>query len=395
MGFLRSARVCPADAHGIQMSDAVRIGILFSTSGPYAAMGRDCWDGAAFAIEELAAEGRRALEPVFVDAGGDLARYLDGARRLIREAGCRQIVGTITSLARKEVIPLVEKHDGLLWYTSPYEGFEANENVVYTGACPNQHLVPLFEHLLPRHGNRPYLVGANYVWGWEMNRLARELVLEAGGEVQGERYLPFEETAVDRLVADIAARRPSFVLNNLIGPASYAFLAAMRALGARDAAFLPDRCPVVSCDLTECELGAVGPGVAVGQLSVASYFDSLETPENRAFKRRVAARFGPGRRVSSFFEATYTAVRLCADAAAAAGTDEPEAVRRALAAAPVETVHGPMRIDPETNHAALPFHLGRITADAGFDIVASRPAVAADPYLTARHHGRPQLRVVR
>jgi ABC-type branched-subunit amino acid transport system substrate-binding protein len=377
------------------MSDAIRIGILFSTSGPYAAMGRDSWDGAAFAIEEMAGEGRRHVEPVFVDAGGDLRRYLEGARALIREAGCRQIVGTITSLARKEVIPLVEKHDGLLWYTCPYEGFEANENVVYTGACPNQHLVPLFDHLLPRHGERPYLVGANYVWGWEMNRLARELVMEAGGEVLGERYLPFEETAVERIIADIAARRPSFVLNNLIGPASYAFLRAFHALGERDPAFAPERCPVVSCDLTECELAAVGTGVAVGHLSVASYFDSLQTAENRAFKRRVAARFGAGRRVSSFFEAAYTAVRLCADAVAAAGSDDPDGVRRAIAAVPVETVHGQMRIDPATNHAALPFHLGRIAADDGFEIIASRPAIAADPYLTARHAGRPQLRVVR
>ncbi|WP_264830592.1 transporter substrate-binding protein, partial [Klebsiella aerogenes] len=76
---------------------------------------------------------------------------------MLREHGCRHIVGTITSIARKEVIPLVEKHDGLLWYMCPYEGFEANENVIYTGACPNQHLLPLFDYLLPRYGRRPYL----------------------------------------------------------------------------------------------------------------------------------------------------------------------------------------------------------------------------------------------
>ena len=153
---------------------------------------------------------------------------------MLRNAGCRHIIGTITSAARKEVIPLVEKHDGLLWYMCPYEGFEANENVIYVGGCPNQHLLPLFEHLIPRFGKRPYLVGANYVWGWEMNRLARELITNAGGEVLGERYLPLEETAVERIVADIENRRPSFILNNLIGPSSYAFLEAIKTLGDRD-----------------------------------------------------------------------------------------------------------------------------------------------------------------
>ncbi len=106
--------------------------------------------------------------------------------------------------------------------------------MIYTGACPNQHLLPLFEHLLPRYGNRPYLAGANYVWGWEMNRLARELINASGGEIAGERYLPLEETSADLLIADIERERPSFVLNNLIGPASYAFLEGMHRLAARD-----------------------------------------------------------------------------------------------------------------------------------------------------------------
>jgi branched-chain amino acid transport system substrate-binding protein len=150
-------------------------------------MGRDARDGAEFALAEISAARQVRIEPVFYDPHADLAAYLEGARQLLR-AGCRHIVGTITSAARKEVIPLVEKHDGLLWYMCPYEGFEANENVIYVGGCPNQHLIPLFEHLIPRFGARPYLVGANYVWGWEMNRLARELINNAAGRNGGRAY---------------------------------------------------------------------------------------------------------------------------------------------------------------------------------------------------------------
>jgi len=379
------------------MMKRVAIGILFSTSGPYAAIGRDCRDGADLALAELAGEASPLirLEAVHADPQGDPRRYLDEARAMLREADCRQIVGTITSIARKEVIPLVEKHDGLLWYVCPYEGFEANESVIYTGACPNQHLIPLFDHLLPRHGKRAYLIGANYVWGWEMNRLARDLLVEAGGEVVAERYLPLEETEVDRLIGDIRERRPDFILNNLIGPASYAFLRAYHALGAEDAAFRPEVRPVVSCDLTECELGEIGAGLAAGNLSAASYFDALETPANAAFKARVAAAYGPARRVSAFFEAAYTTVRMLAAAIAETGTDDPAQVKAAVHGRAFETPHGPLRIDPRTNHAALPFHLGRIAAHGGFDIVASRPAMAADPYLTAaRGGGRANLRIV-
>ncbi|MBW9117046.1 transporter substrate-binding protein [Rhizobium cauense] len=372
----------------------MKIGVLFSTTGPYGAMGRDARDGTHFAFEELAHTSDLSIEPVFFDPHADLAAYLEGARQLLR-AGCRHIIGTITSAARKEVIPLVEKHDALLWYMCPYEGFEANENVIYVGGCPNQHLIPLFEHLIPKYGKRPYLVGANYVWGWEMNRLARELVTNAGGDVLGERYLPLEETAVERIIADIEQRRPTFILNNLIGPSSYAFLEGIKALADRDPGFRAQNCPVVSCDLMECELDDIAPGAAIGQLCAASYFDSIATPDNTAFKARVAAHYGSSRRVSGVFASAYTAARLCADTIVAAGSDDPVATKAELHSKSWPTLFGSLVVDRETNHAALPFHLGRINADNAFDIVASRPPLAADPYLTRRNApASPKLRVV-
>ena len=364
------------------MSDAIRIGILYSTTGPYGAMGRDATLGAEFAFHEYRQNGGTLVEPVFFDPHASLPAYLEGTRHLIRDNGCRQIVGTITSAARKEALPLVEKHDGLLWYMCPYEGFEANENTIYTGGCPNQHLIPLFEYLIPLYGARPYLVGANYVWGWEMNRLARELIGNVGGTVLGERYLPFEETAVDRLVADIEDKRPSFILNNLIGPASYAFLEAMKKLAERNPAFRPENCPVASCDLQESELNEVSDGAAVGQLCAASYFDTLDTPENRSFKSRVLAFRPESGRISSMFAGAYTAVTMCIASIEACGSDNPASIRRHVLSRRWPGLFGDMAIDPATNHAALPFLLGRINADRAFDVIVSRAPLAADPYLT-------------
>ncbi|TQN58194.1 transporter substrate-binding protein [Agrobacterium tumefaciens] len=376
------------------MNDALKIGILYSTTGPYGAMGVDARDGAMLAIEDNAKRTGRVIEPVLYDPHASLQGYLDGAQQMLR-ADCRHIVGTITSAARKEVIPLVEKHDGLLWYMCPYEGFEANESVIYIGGCPNQHLIPAFEYLIPRFGARPYLTGANYVWGWEMNRLARELIANAGGKILGERYLPLEETAVERIISEIAERRPSFVLNNLIGPSSYAFLEAMKALGEADPFFRPENCPVVSCDLMECELDLIAKGSATGQLCAASYFDTVDTPENRDFKSRAALRYGHDRRISSVFASAYVAVDLCVSAILAAGSDEPGAVRREVHGRKWPSLLGSLEIDRRTNHAALPFHLGRINDDNGFDVIASRPALAADPYLTTRGTSMPaKLRIV-
>ncbi len=32
-----------------------------------------------------------------------------------------------------------------------------------------------------------FLIGSNYIWGWEMNRVARDLIAGADGDVRGER----------------------------------------------------------------------------------------------------------------------------------------------------------------------------------------------------------------
>jgi urea transport system substrate-binding protein len=370
---------------------SLRLGILFSTSGDYGVLGQDCRDGAMTALEELRDASSVSIEPVFGDPAGSGELYIELAQKMLQEDGCRHVIGTVTSQARKDVIPVIEKHDALLWYVCPYEGFEANPNVIYTGACPNQHLLPLFEHMLPAYGGRVYLAGANYIWGWEMNRLAREIVTEAGGAIVGERCLPIGDTDVERIVAEVAARRPDFILSNMLGPSNHAFLRAMRELGRRDPAFRPERCPVVSCDLTECELPEIGLGVGDGQLAAASYFDSLDSVANRSLKAQVAARFGSERRVSSYFATSYATVRLCVEAVTRGGTDDPVTVRSALARMETPSPLGPLRVDPDTNHANLPFLLGRISG-ADFIILEARPAAVADPYLIRRRATAPPRR---
>src|SRR6202044_2734064 len=106
----------------------------------------------------------------------------------------------------------------------------------------------------------------------------------------------------------------------------------------------PERCPVVSCDLTECELSEIGLGVADGQLAAASYFDSLDSAANRSLKAQVTARFGSERRASSYFATSYATVRLCVEAVTRCGTDDPIEVRSAIADLEMPGPLGPLRV---------------------------------------------------
>ena len=133
-----------------------------------------------------------------------------------------------------------------------------NDHVVYIGACPNQHVVPLLDYILPRYGLNPALVGSNYIWGWETNRIARELVERAGGTVKAERFVPLGDTDIGHIIAEIGQKRPDFVFNTLIGPSSHAFVEAYHAPRTRGPGLRPDSRPIVSCNWTEDEVAALG-----------------------------------------------------------------------------------------------------------------------------------------
>ncbi|MGA2128428.1 MAG: transporter substrate-binding protein, partial [Xanthobacteraceae bacterium] len=121
-----------------------RIGLLFSTTGPYGTIGRAMQNGSLLAIDEINADPSFAfaLEPVAVNPDGRNSNYAEMAARLLTAERLVHIVGCYTSSSRKEVLPYFEKYDGLLWYPSHYEGFESSDHIIYTGAAPNQHIIP-------------------------------------------------------------------------------------------------------------------------------------------------------------------------------------------------------------------------------------------------------------
>jgi len=382
----------------------IRIGLLFSTTGPYATIGRAMRNGALLAVEEVNAEPSFAfsLEVIEANPGGRDADYAAAARRMLAQDGLAHIVGCYTSSSRKEVLPLFEKYDALLWYPSHYEGFESNEHVVYTGAAPNQHIVPLAEHMLARHGRRAYCVGSNYIWAWENNKIMREAVLGAGGSVLAERYFAVGETEFDAVIEHILRLRPSFVFNTLIGLSAYAFFRAFREAALARGVDQPAEVPVASCSLSEPELVEIGPQACDGHVSSSVYFASIAGARNRAFVKAYRRRYPQAGPTSADAESSYLAVHLLARAMHAASSCELAAVRDVLPSISMDAPQGCVRIDPSNRHCYLTPRIGLSNKAAGFDLLyeASQP-IKPDPYLV--HHdvearkvaGARELRVVK
>jgi branched-chain amino acid transport system substrate-binding protein len=359
-----------------------RIGVMFSTTGSYSVVARSMLNGALLAFREINGTSRAIkLEPIVVNPSGDLARYRALSLELLG-SGVRHVVGCYTSSSRKEVIPCFEKFDGLLWYPSHYEGFESSDNVIYTGAAPNQHVLPLVDYLASKVGTRAFCVGSNYIWAWENNRIFREALTARGGVVLAERYLSIGDTEFDQVITAILDQPLDFVFNNLIGTSAYAFFrafrAACRARGIDQAAQIP----VASCTLSEPELPEIGEDAVDGHLSSSVYFSSLGSPENAAFSRAYADAFPQGPVSSADAEASYIAVKLLAAALEQAGTDDARTVRAAVANQRLLAPQGEVRIDPQTFHAWLTPRIGRSVANGQFEVLLeARQPIAPDPYL--------------
>ena len=366
------------------MTRSIDIGLLFSTSGPYRLMGQASREGALKAIEQVNddVELDMVFCPVERDPGGDIDAYAPLCEDILRNSSARHVIGCTTSWSRKEVIPSLERLGGVLWYPTPYEGFESSDRVVYAHACPNQHLLPLLEHAFAAYGSRSYLTGSNYIWGWEMNRIAREVSAKRGAHVLGERYVPIGSTDIDRLVDEIAALKPDFVLNQLIGPSQYAFLEAMAQLRADDPAFGDNACPVLSCNMTEAELGAMG-AAAEGVIAAGPWFKGMAPalPGNEG-------RFDFG---SSFEAAAHASVMMLARLLSSVPDAEALSLPELLAMPRAASVG----ISPRTHHVALPVAIAAVR-NGKFVPIETHAPIEGDPYLTqSTQRPQPMLRVVR
>jgi urea transport system substrate-binding protein len=362
----------------------IPVGVLYSLTGFYGVVGWEMLNGVLLAVDQVNADPALDFElrPVILDPGGSIPRYHDLCDTLIHQYGIRHIIGCYTSASRKQVLPLVEGAKALLWHSARYEGFESSENVIYVGAAPNQHVVPLARYALEHLDPRIYCVGSNYIWTWEINRVLREILPVGGGRVVGERMAPLGETALDYLVGDILEKRPGAVLNTLVGTSAYSFYKAWHLAGLRHPELRPDRMPMLSLSLCEAELPLIGAEAAAGHLVSSVYFQGIDRPENRAFLDGYRDRFGPHGAASVDTEAAFLCARLLAESIRRCGSAEVEAVRNAVYGITYEAPHGPVRVDPDNNHCFLTPRLARSAAGRPFEILwqASEP-VKPDPYL--------------
>jgi urea transport system substrate-binding protein len=379
-----SVQTRPSDLKPAKAPREVRVGILHSLTGTMALTEGPVVDATLLAIEEINQRGGilgREIEPVVIDGASDERAFARQAEALIAEAKVCVIFGCWTSASRKSVLPILEQRNHLLMYPTQYEGMEQCSNIFYTGAAPNQQIIPAVRWTVGfLRKKRFFLLGWNSVYSRAANEIIRDEVEASGGQIVGEEYVLPDSTEVARVVRTIAQAEPDVIFNSLVGDMNLFYTRLLRAAGITS-----EKIPTVYLSVGEIELLSLSAREIVGDYAAWNYFQSLDRPENRAFVKRFRSRYGRQRVVADTMEAGYSGVHRWAQAAHAADPDDVTAVRRALPNQSFEAPGGRVRIDAENQHTWKTMRLGRIVEGGQFDIMwSSENPIRPEPYPSSR-----------
>ncbi len=360
------------------------VGILHSQTGPMAVSESSMIDAEVLALEQINASGGllgRQVAWVIADGASDWPRFAAQAQHLIVKEEACVVFGCWTSASRKSVLPVFEKFDHLLVYPMAYEGLEQSDNVIYTGAAPNQQITPAVQWCHEKLGaNRFFLIGSDYIWPHCVNAIIGDQLVGLGAERVGEVYVRFGSTDFAAAVREIAAAKPDVVLSTVVGDSALAFAKELRKAGIR-----LDQTPVLTFALAEDELRSVSRDDIVGTYAAWNYFQSIDRPENAEFVRAFKARYGQDRPISDVITTAYNSVMLWAQAVRESGTTDVQQVRYAIRHQSLNAPEGIIAVDPATQHTWRPVSIGRVRQDGQFDIVwTSKTAVRPVPFPISR-----------
>lgn len=355
----------------------IRIGVLHSLTGTMAASEKPLVAAVELAIEEINAGGGllgRPVEIVLADGQSDWAVFASEAERLIVQEKVSALFACWTSACRKAVKPVVERHQHLMFYPVQYEGMEQSPNILYTGAAPNQQIVPGTRWAMQQFGPRIYLLGSDYIFPRTANRIIRDLVAASGGTVVAERYLPLGSQAIHAVVAELKRQPPAVVLNTLNGDSNVAFFNALIEAGLADL-------PVVSFSVAEPEMRAWGGARLTHHYAAWSYFQSTAGAANQRFVADFKQHQGADACTSDPVEASYVGVRLWAQTVRNVGRTEPMHINgAALLRQSVAGPGGISSVDAATRHLWKRVRIGQVQPDGQFKEVYA-----------SSHHIRPAL----
>jgi branched-chain amino acid transport system substrate-binding protein/urea transport system substrate-binding protein len=369
-------------------ADTIKVGILHSLSGTMAISETALKEMALMTIDEINKHGGvmgKQLEAVVVDPASNWPLFAEKARDLLQREKVSAVFGCWTSVSRKSVLPVFEELNGLLFYPLEYEGEESSKNVFYGGSVPDNKAIPAIQYLMSKKGGgikRFVLEGTDYVYPRTSNKIIRAFLKHEGvadADIR-ENYTPFGQTDWQTEVSEIISfggeGKPTAVISTINGDANVPFY---KELGARGVSAV--KIPVIAFSVGEEELKGIDTKPLLGHLAAWSYFESVKTPENKAFIDHWHAYTKDDKRVTNDpMESAYLLFNMWVQAVNKAKSTDVDKVRQAMIGQVVTSPTGFKATMNPNHHITKPVMVGEVQSNGQFKIVYQSKPIVPNPW---------------
>ncbi|MFL5203124.1 MAG: urea ABC transporter substrate-binding protein [Microvirga sp.] len=381
MALASAALVSGAVMGTAQAQETIKVGVLHSLSGTMAISETTLKDVMLMLIEEQNKKGGllgKKLEAVVVDPASNWPLFAEKARELISQNKVSAVFGCWTSVSRKSVLPVFKELNSVLFYPVQYEGEESERNVFYTGAAPNQQAIPAVDYLAKEEKvERWVLAGTDYVYPRTTNKILEAYLKSKGVKAEDImiNYTPFGHSDWQRIVADIkkfgATGKKTAVVSTINGDANVPFYKELANQGVKATDI-----PVVAFSVGEEELAGIDTKPLVGHLAAWNYFQSIDTPDNKAFIEKWKTFTKNDKRVTNDpMEAHVIGFNMWVKAVEKAGTTDPDKVIDAIVGVEVPNLTGGVSKMLPNHHITKPVLIGEIKEDGQFETVSQTDAL--------------------
>jgi urea transport system substrate-binding protein len=345
-------------------SGTIKVGVISPLSGAWTVYGKAHIAGFKLAVDEINEAGGtlgRKWEILQADSQTQPQVVTEQANRLIREEKVAFLAGTFSSAERNAAAPVVTQADKLLLYPTFYEGQSqdfypgvCNPNIFMFGPEPSEQVWPHMDYIVKKYGGSFFMVGSDYVWPKETNRLTKQKLTELGGKVVGEVYIPFNTPQYGSVLAQIKKSGADVIFLTLTGSDTVNFRRQLAASGMKK------DFTVWTVDDEEAATSGIGPEATAGDYVSFDYFWSIDTPNNQVFRKKVRASAGSVL-MDTVGVAMYNAAHMAAKAIELAGEVSTEGIRDKLGGMTFDKApQGSITMRAEDHQAVLPSYLVQV-----------------------------------
>ncbi|WP_442974948.1 urea ABC transporter substrate-binding protein [Ruminococcus sp.] len=381
-GVLSGCGVSDSSEESSESGGTVKVGLLHSLTGSMAISEKSVSDAEKLAISEINEAGGvlgKQIEYSEEDGASDPSTFATKAEKLIDQDGITTVFGCWTSSSRKAVKSIFEDYNALLFYPVQYEGMESSSNIVYTGAAPNQQIVPAIEYLIEKGYKKFFLLGSDYVFPRTANEIIKAQVEDAGLEIVGTEYADMDQTDFSTIISKIESSKPDVIINTLNGTGNVSFFKQMSEKNYTSKEYM-----TMSFSIAEEEVATIGADILKGHMVSWNYYQTTDTEKNKSFVSAYKEMFGKDRVTSDPAEAAYDAVYLWKAAVEKVNSFEVDDILSAIKTGEIsfDAPEGEVKIDGDNQHLYKKVRVGQVGEDGLInEIYATDEAVKPDPYL--------------